>query len=436
MKLRFLAKLEPAEERFTSLALNNSLKYFMKKQFAAASAIGMALAGSLCAQSLFDLAPDDDQKESLPLKWSVGANLGHDNNPTPLLGNDDESAYGQAYVGATFLTNTPQTTLSFGTQLGVIHYFDNLDVLGTDVDDTSFTASLYLNWTHRLSERLRIVSRNTFSYELEPDYSTGFQSQRQIGNYLRWSTDNALGYRWSERLATYTGIRLNGLSYDETDLADRDTILAYNDFRYQLSDRTVTTLTYRHAQTTGGGAVTDSTNQYVLAGLEHRFSPQTTGVIRAGVQIRDVDKGQSGTSPYAEASLKTQINEQLSLKAYGRYGIEDYARALRDLNTGVFSVYSDTDSLRLGFTANYQISQDLALNAGVNYAGMEYNNLLLGSRGAASVGEDLLNTYVGFDLKVSDNVYLNGRYNVEDLASDAGRDYDRNRISVGVSTTF
>ncbi|MCX8239640.1 MAG: hypothetical protein OSB05_12540 [Akkermansiaceae bacterium] len=410
----------------------------MKKQFAAASAIGMALAGSLCAQSLFDLAPDDDQKESLPLKWSVGANLGHDNNPTPLLGNDDESAYGQAYVGATFLTNTPQTTLSFGTQLGVIHYFDNLDVLGTDVDDTSFTASLYLNWTHRLSERLRIVSRNTFSYELEPDYSTGFQSQRQIGNYLRWSTDNALGYRWSERLATYTGIRLNGLSYDETDLADRDTILAYNDFRYQLSDRTVTTLTYRHAQTTGGGAVTDSTNQYVLAGLEHRFSPQTTGVIRAGVQIRDVDKGQSGTSPYAEASLKTQINEQLSLKAYGRYGIEDYARALRDLNTRVFSVYSDTDSLRLGLTANYQISQDLALNAGVNYAGMEYNNLLSGQspRAAASVGENLLNTYVGFDLKVSDNVYLNGRYNVEDLESDAGRDYDRNRFSVGVSTTF
>ena len=435
MKLLCLSKLKPAEERFASLALNNSLNYFMKKQFAAASAIGMALAGSLCAQSLFDLAPDDDEKESLPLKWSVGANLGYDNNPTPLLGNDDESAYGQAYVGATFLTNTPQTTLSFGTQLGVIHYFDNIDVLG-NVDDTSFTAALYLNWTHRLSERLRLVSRNTLSYELEPDYSTGFQSQRQNGNYFRWSTDNALGYRWSERLATYTGIRLNGISYDEIDYGDRDTVLAYNDFRYQLSDRTVTTLTYRHAQTTGGGAVTDSTNQYVLAGLEHRFSPQTTGVIRAGVQIRDVDGGNSGTSPYVETSFKTQVNEQLSLKAYGRYGIEDYARALVNLDTGVFSAYSDTDSLRVGFTANYQVSQDLALNAGVNYALMEYNDLLPGYGGAASVGEDLLNTYVGFDLKVSDNVYLNGRYNVEDLASDAGRDYDRNRFSVGVSTTF
>lgn len=79
----------------------------MKKQSFAIAAIGTALASSLCAQSLFDLAPDDSETDSLPLSYTAGVTFGYDDNPTPLLGNDDESFYGQAYVGATFLNNTP-----------------------------------------------------------------------------------------------------------------------------------------------------------------------------------------------------------------------------------------------------------------------------------------------------------------------------------------
>lgn len=410
----------------------------MKKHFAVAGALGMALAGSLCAQSLFDLAPDDTETDSLPLTWTAGVNFGYDDNPTPLLGNDDESAYGQAYIGGTFLTNTPQTTLSFGAQVGVIHYFDNLDVAGTDVDDTSFTASLYLNWTKRVSERLRFVSRNRASYELEPDYSTGFQSQRQVGNYLNWSSDNAVGYRWSERLATYTGIRVNGLTYDEGSSGDRLTWTLYNDFRYQLSERTVATLTYRHSETEGDGLVSDTSNQYILAGLEHRFSPQTSAIIRAGVQLRDVDGGKSSSSPYLEASLRTKVNQQLGIRAYARYGVEDYSRSLSNgsIAGSPFAVYSGSDTLRIGLTADYQVSQELSLTAGINYAMLTYEDILPGFVGASSVDEDLLNAFVGFDLNLTESLVLNGRYNFEDLASDAGRDYDRNRFSVGVSTSF
>jgi hypothetical protein len=410
----------------------------MKKQFTVVGVLGMTLAGSLCAQSLFDLAPDDTETESLPLTWTAGVNLGYDDNPTPLLGNDDSSAYAQGYVGVTFLTNTPQTTLSFGAQVGMIHYFDNLDVLGTDVDDTSFTASVYLNWTHRVSERLRFVSRNRLSYELEPDYSTGFQSQRQIGNYLSWSSDNAVGYRWSERLATYTGLRVQGLTYDDVSGGDRFTWTLYNDFRYQLNERSVATLTYRYSETDGDGRVTDTKNQFFLAGLEHRFSPQTTAVIRAGVQLRDVDGGDSSSSPYLEASLRTQVNEQFRVSAYARYGVEDYARSLRNgsIAGSPFAIYSGTDTLRIGLTADYQVSQTLGLTSGVNYAMLTYEDILPGFAGASSVDEDLLNAYVGFNLNLTDSLVLNGRYNFEDLSSDAGRDYDRNRYSLGVSTSF
>jgi len=402
----------------------------MNKQIFAIAAIGMASAGVLCAQSLYDLAPDETEKDSLPLTWTVGANIGYDDNPTPLLGNDDSSLYGQAYVGANFLSNTPTTTTSFGAQIGVIHYFDNLDVLGTDVDDTSFTAALYLNWTNRVSERLRLVSRNSLAYELEPDYSEGFQSSRQVGNYFRWFTDNAVGYRWSERLATYTGFRLNGISYDDVDGADRFTWSIYNDFRYQLSQLTIGTLNYRYSDTQGDGGVTDSTNQFLTVGVEHRFSPRAVGVIRGGVQIRDVDQGDSSTAPFFEGTLNIKMNEQFSWRAYGRYGIEDYARTVGGVN------YSDNVSLRLGVSGEYMVSQTLSLNAGINFITLGYEDPLQGQVGPSSVDEELLNAFVGFELGLTDTVSLNGRYNFEDLSSDAGRDYERNRFSLGVSAQF
>lgn len=414
----------------------------MKKHFAAITAVGMGLAGSLCAQSLYDLAPDQAESDSLPLTWTAGINVGIDDNPTPLLGNDDTSAYAQGYVGVTFLTNTPQSTLSVGAQIGVIHYFDNLDALGTDVDDTTFTASVYANWTHRISERLRFVSRNNLAYELEPDYSTGFQSQRQTGNYFTYSTDNALGYRWSERLATYTGIRLNGITFDDFSGGDRFTWTLYNDFRYQLNNRTVATLTYRYSETDGDQNVSDTRNQFLLAGLEHRFTPQTTGTIRAGVQLRDVDGGDSSSSsPYVEATLRSQVNQRFSVNAYARYGVEDYSRSLQnfDIAGAPFGVYEGADTLRIGFTANYQVSRPLSLTAGVNYASLSYEDLIAGLSGpnsASSVDEDLFNAFVGFNYNINDNLVLNARYNYEELSSDAGRDYDRNRYSIGVSTTF
>lgn len=410
----------------------------MKKQTITVIAVGMALASSLCAQSLYDLAPDDTQSDSLPLTYTAGVNFGYDDNPTPLAGNNDESFYGQAYVGTTFLNNSPQTTLSVGAQIGVIHYFDNLDILGQDVDDTAFTASLYANWTHRVSERLRFVSRNTANYELEPDYSAGFQAQRQVGNYFRWSTDNAVGYRWSDRLATYTGIRLDGISFDDFDAGDLSTFTAYNDFRYQVSDRMVATLTYRHSTIDGKSQVTDSTNQFVLVGLEHRFSQQTTGVLRAGAQIREVDSGDSSTNPYVEGSFTSQVNQAFSLRGYVRYGVEDFQRSLVDLSTTPFpvsAVYSNVDTLRLGFTGNYQVSRTLGLNGGVNFAMLDYNERQ-SILGQDQIDEELLNLFVGFTYQMTDNLSVNARYNFEDLTSDAGRDYDRNRISVGASTTF
>ncbi|MDB4753952.1 hypothetical protein OAF84_01575 [Akkermansiaceae bacterium] len=400
----------------------------MKKQFTV-TAVSLICIGSASAQSLFDLAPSNDDSEPLPLTWTAGAGLGFDDNAVPLVaGSDESSLYGSAYVGASFLSRTPTTTTEFFARLGIVHYFDDIDAGGQNVDQSSSVAGFGLNWTNRISDRLRFVSRNTLNKEREPDYAQGFQGAAS-GDYLRWSTDQAVGYRWSERLGTYTGVRYEDVSYDDIDGFDRSTLTLYNDFRYQLSPQTVATFTYRLSEV-DGGVVSDSTNNYFLVGLEHRFSPNTLGVIKGGVQNRDVDGGGDSSNPYFEASVRSQINEQFTIRSYVRYGVEDYARSIIGIN------FEGSETLRLGLTGTYGVSEQLSLNAGVNYVSLGYVDSI---PAGLDVDEDSLNLSVGFRLELSDTMWLNGSYNFETLSSDfvaVDREYDRNRINLGINTTF
>ncbi len=400
----------------------------MKKQFTV-TAVSLICIGSVSAQSLFDLAPSSDDSEPLPLTWTAGASLGFDDNAVPLVaGSDESSLYGSAYVGASFLSRTPATTTEFFARLGIVHYLDDIDVGTQSVDQSSSVAGFGLNWTNRISDRLRFVSRNTLNKEREPDYAQGFQGAAS-GDYLRWSTDQAVGYRWSERLGTYTGVRYEDVSYEDIDGFDRSSLTLYNDFRYQLSPQTVATFTYRLSEV-DGGAVSDSTNSYFLVGLEHRFSPNTLGVIKGGVQNRDVDGGGDSSNPYFEASVRSQINEQFTIRSYVRYGVEDYARSIIGIN------FEGSETLRLGLTGTYGVSEQLSLNAGVNYVSLGYVDSI---PAGLDVDEDSLNLSVGFRLELSDTMWLNGSYNLETLSSDfvaVDREYDRNRINLGINTTF
>lgn len=391
-------------------------------------ALGMASAASLTAQSLFDLAPADEASESIPLSWTFSAGVGYDDNATP-ISFDQDSSYGTASIGASLLSVAPQTRLEFFANVGVIHYFDDLDIAGQSIDQSTATYGFGLNWTREISERLRFSSRNYATHELEPNRASGIGGLNQVGAYARMGTDNSIGYRWSERLGTYTGISYSDLSYDDFSGNDVEITTFYNDFRYQLSPQTVATLTYRYSES-DLSVVADSTNQYILAGLEHRFSPTTIGVLRAGAQLRDVDGGSSTTSPNLEASLKTRVNSQLSLNAYARYTNEDYVRRLAN------AIYDDAETLRLGVSASYALSPRFAINTGVNYNDIGYDGLRNGA-GLASPSEDIFNYYLGFSMSLTDTVSLSGNWSYEDFGSDVGgREYDRNRLSLGVSAQF
>ena len=390
---------------------------------------------SASAQGLYYVG--SEAQESIPLKWVVGVNLTYDDNVTPGLGAKQDSVSLAPSVGLSFVSITPQTTWDVYARLGLVYYFDAPSTGNSQ--DINSQSRVGVNLIHRFSERLRFSSRNFVSYELEPDYSYGYASSRQSGEYFFWQTDNSVGFRWTERFATYTGFSLTGADYDVQN-NDRYTWELYNQLRYQLGPQTVLTGDYRYSQTSGSNQSSDSTNQYVLLGAEQRFSPNTIGIIRAGAQFREVDQGSSSTSPYFELALNSQVTQQLSVRAFTRYGIESYD-TVRTLASNGLVEFDDRKTLRIGIASEYAFSPIFSVSGGVDYIPTSFE----GGRQIPSVAgstvadqkEDLINAYIGASMKFNDLLTGTVSYNFTNSSSDfSNNDYNRNRISLGVSAEF
>ncbi len=397
----------------------------------------LILMGAVYGQGLYDIAPNDDAVESSPISWSAGISYNYDDNVTPTSGTgtgaDDSASSISAYVGASLVSITPQTTWDIFTRLGVNFYTDSLEAPGTD--DLYTQARLGVNMAHRINERLRLSSRNYLAHELEPDYSYGFSTDRQLDEYFHYQTDNAIGYRWNERFATYSGVTLREVLYGDGGSAsdnDRTLFSLYNQFRYRVSDQTVWTMDYRYSETDSSGTASDSTNQFITLGAEHRFSPSSVLAVKAGMQLREVADGEDENSPFAEVAIRTRLNERLSLRSFARYSIEDYGTSFEDFT------YDNNSTLRVGVSADYMISPDLSLQGGANVILMDMQDGRSDTIDPVPDAQtDLLNLYLGFSYKVNDVFYLTGSYNWTDSDSDLdNRTYDRNRVSLGLRAEF
>ncbi|KAB2642813.1 MAG: hypothetical protein DVB26_01405 [Verrucomicrobia bacterium] len=405
--------------------------------FASILATGFASA----ADGLYHVGTE--AQNSAPLKWSTGMSLTYDDNVNPGSASKASAVSLNPYAGLSFLSLTPQTTWDVFARLGCLYYIDKPATTANDpgVDSIYAQVRTTANLTHRIDERLRFSSRNSLSYELEPDYAYGVASGRLSGAYLFWGTDNSLGYRWTERVATYSGLNLTALEYggSANQNQNRFTWEAYNQFRYQLTpERSVLTFDYRYGQTTAAGLASDSTNQYLLGGLEYRFSPTAILVTKAGMQIRQLVVGTNTNDPYAEMALDSRINQDFTLRSFLRYSIESYDTVQQV--AGSMYDFNKRQTLRIGISGDYAISQNLTFNSGLDYIPSKFNDgtLVMGG-GAPTAGgltSDVFNASVGLSLKLMDRFYGSVSYNYTDSTSQVSSPYTRSRISLGVSYQF
>lgn len=134
--------------------------------------------------------------------------------------------------------------------------------------------------------------------------------------------------------------------------------------------------------------------------------------------------------------MRSNINEQFSVRVFARYGMEIYDTVQ---NIGVPVEFDSRLTLRVGTSATYKISPKLTLDSGVYLinASFEDGRTIAGGIPVGNREEFLANFDIGASLMITDNI--SGRISFNHTISDSDfilRDYDRNRVSIGINAQF
>jgi hypothetical protein len=373
------------------------------------------LSGTASAQGLFDVNPNETISESLPLKYTVGLNFGYDDNVNPTsLGPEESSSYLNATLGANLVVRNEQTSWDMNAMVGATNYFDD-----SVANNTTYNASLALNLNHRLNERIRFVSRNFFNYGLDLGNFYGSITARDIAEYTFFSTDNSIGYRWTERLGTYTGVAFSAISY-EGSARDVNSYGIYNQFRYLLDQQNTLTTSLRYTLTDFNVGDTDRLTASV--GIERRISDVASVTAQLGAQFAN------STSAYGSINYNYQVNTQLRARAFARYSQEDTDTVF------LGGRYENKTSLRIGAAADYTLSPEVTLTLGGAYTMSDFKD-----GGILADGDwNLFNIYVSISYNLNDALSLiaSANHTTSDATIIPNRDYDRNRYQLGVNYSF
>ena len=441
-------------------------------------AIGASGIQTASAQSL--AGPDASKP------WSVSATLRgfYDdntatipNNVTLSPGMHRDSLGFEVSPGAALNWSVDQTTVTLGALYSFLHY-DNVPLGQTGHNDNTFTFNGAV--THAFNEQISARMSDSFVIGQEPDllragntFST-FQrvSGNNIVNYgmlgldanltpeigISAGYDNAF-YDYKDRGASAVGLDdgLGGTTalYQPSLAGSLNRIenRAHLEGNYQIMPETkaligyqFTDVNYNADEVIGGlydpllgldtrvySKTRDTREHTGYAGIEHNFSPEFKGAVRAGASYTDYynDPTMTGTwTPYVNATLRYDYAPQ----SYVMGGFS-YDRNATDVvgAGGANTLTVDAESAVVFLTVNHAITPNffgtlLGQFQNSKYHGGTFNN------------SDEQYYLLGLDFEYRFNPYFSAHvgYNYDRLESNSllNRTFDRNRVYIGVTATY
>ncbi|MFN0080318.1 MAG: outer membrane beta-barrel protein [Prosthecobacter sp.] len=367
-----------------------------------------------------------DFKTEQPLTFSFTGQTGYDflnykvNSP---LVQDIESWYVQGGVGAAYTHPDRTTPWSFNLDTSVIHYIDGVPRFG----GTFYNARAAFNFEHRFSERLKVSNNFYLTYGVDPSSAFGYGASTTLwnGQYLYGFNNFNVSYAWTPRLSTTTSYTIDGIGYQDdlvADPEDRYTHLFAHQFAYAISKRTSLTAEYRYRMATyATQADKNYTSHFALLGVDHAWSERMSGSVRGGAEFYDSERV-SKAAPYAEAALNYAVAKQTMVRWFAALGF----------NGAELAAFNSRYGLNTGVQVNHNFTKRLSANAGASYALSQFDN---GTGADATEHSALISAGIGYQLL--ENLNLNANYSYSTLqATDALREFDRHRVSLGATASF
>lgn len=367
-----------------------------------------------------------DFRTEQPLTFSLTSQGGYDflgyrvNSP---LVQDIESWYMQGGFNVAYTEMDRTTPWSFSLDTSVINYIDGVPRFG----DTFYNARATFNFEHAFSERLKISNNFFATYGVDPSNGFGYGGSTTLwnGQYFYGYNNFNVSYAWSPRFSTTTSYTIDGIGYQDDFVAnpeDRYTHLFAQQFAYRISKQTSITAEYRYRMTVFDKSPSKNFNsQFALVGVDHAWSERMSGSARVGAEFYESDRV-SSVAPYAEGALDYAVDRQTMVRWFAALGF----------NGAELAAFNSRYGLNTGVQVNHNINKRLSTNMGASYSYSTFES----AGGTDSVEHAaLLSAGIGYQL--FENFNVNAGYSYSLLqATDALREFERHRVSLGATASF
>ncbi|MCX6896806.1 MAG: outer membrane beta-barrel protein [Verrucomicrobia bacterium] len=441
----------------------------MKKIIASAGLLALGATANHAADSMGGATADKPWDASLTVRGFYD-----DNYFLASQSADRKSSYGVEVRPSVGISLTGQQT-SFGARYTYsMRYFADREtkivdpVTHAEKDQSTADHSHEFNaWLwHSFSERFSLDAVDTFLISQEPTLlePDGIATRRSNGNNMRNDgtiklhaqltrlVELVLGYR--NVLVDYetkggnTAFPFSTPSY--SGLLDRMEHNANIDLRWQFRPETVGIFGYQFGISDYNGSEpigigffptptilsSDSRNSrshYVYVGLEHSFLRNLVGSVRAGVQFVSYYNSPTSdetVSPYVDLSLRYNY----TTGSFVELGFQHQRNATDGFSVGTDSITTDQETSTVYAAITHAITPKLIGNLNGRYQWSTYNG------GSALYDGQTDNVFLlGVSLEYRFNRHLSAEvgYNYDVVTSNiAGRDYDRNRVFLGMTASY
>jgi hypothetical protein len=357
------------------------------------------------------------------LTLSTGVVGGYDDNASSSGGSTSStggsgSSYTSGNAALSYTFRTPRTQVSLSTGGGLTYYFDR-----TGYNPTAY---LGLSLTHKPSRRMTLNLSVFASYQSQPDVSTNLGSNQQLGSFIHSTDLISLSYSWTPRFSTVTSYTFGLLKYDSSagSLENRMEHTLGEQFQYLLWPTTTGVAEYRFGIIDYESAPLDSTTNFLLAGLNHTFTPRLNATFRGGVELRSSESNGFQPGPYFESSLTYVLHNGSVIWTNG-YSIEESS-----VPGG-----SGAPAFRTGLTLNYRFTRRLSASLPLFY--VHGGNQSGGSSSSSSSSSgDTIDIGPSLNYSINRHFSANVGYHYTEVSGSVSSSYSRNNYFAGLNFSF
>ncbi len=377
------------------------------------------------AQELGGVSAAKKQKSGRPI--TVSASLREEYDDNIFTTKTNKKAQFKTIIEPSILYNLPldNTLLSARYTFGLTYFPDR----GEKETDSSHEFTGRLN--HSFTTRFNVDLRDRVRYSQEPQIlEGGARTQRTNSSYLSNLGSIQGNMQWTPKLGTSTSYSNDWLHYEEKELelsSDRTVHTITHDFRYLLTPTiTVVVGGFAHADDYVH-ANKDSNTIAGSFGADYSLTPQITVGARMGPSLTEFEGGGDFLTPYGTLYGSWILGARSNVEASFTHSVSE-----TDLG-GYFQQETDTFS----FSGKYQFTSHIYGKAGgrLQIGNFDQDQGTTGT--TTSFSENVYGVDLTLGYRINQFLDLETGYGYTLVSSDSiAREYDRNRIWIGIRGTY